>query len=144
MSTSDRSHHRSPHPVLPPLGGGRDACPEHRFTPTALFIVGSLLVWMANFVVVYVIGALACARGFADIQILGLPIVSVATAASSLVAAIVTVVLLRKGTIALRDRHASEQSRFIGFVALMTSVLALIALVLVALPPLLVVACAQA
>lgn len=116
---------------------------EHRFTPTILFIVGSLLIWLANFVIVYVIGALACARGFADVRILGIPLVSIAATASSLAAAAVTVALLRKGHIALRDRYASEHSRFIGFVALMTSALAFIALVLVALPPLMVVACAQ-
>lgn len=116
---------------------------EHRFTATTLFIVGSLLVWTANFVVVYVIGALACARGFEDVRLLGLPIVSIATIASSLIAAAVTIVLLRKGLLVWRARGSSEHSRFIGFVALMTSGLALIALVLVALPPFMVVACAR-
>jgi hypothetical protein len=114
---------------------------EHRFTPTTLFITGSLLVWMANFVVVYVIAALACARGFADMRLAGLPIVPVATTACSVAAAVVTFVLLRRGARELRDRAGSDHSRFLGFVALTTSVLALIALVLVALPALLTGAC---
>ncbi len=116
---------------------------ERRFTPTALIIVGPLLAWIANFVVVYVIGALACARGFAEDRVLGLPLVTIVASGSSLAAAIVTLVLLRKGRSALRDRRASEPARFIGFVTFMTSTVALIALVLVALPPLMVVACAR-
>lgn len=121
------------------IGGQR----EHRFTSTTLFIVGSLLVWLANFVVVYVIAALACARGFAAAQLLGMPLVPAVTTLSSLAAAVVTFVLLRTGASALRERGASEHSRFIGFVAFMTSVLGLIALVLIALPPLVIVACSR-
>jgi len=118
---------------------GRDH--EHRFTPTTLFIAGSLLVWMADFVLVYVFAALACARGFADVEVARLPIVPVVTTACSLAAGVITFVLLRKGFIAMRADAASEHSRFLGFVTLTTSVLALISLVLIALPPLLTSAC---
>lgn len=114
---------------------------EYRFTPTTLFIVGALLVWLANFVIVYVFAALACARGFAAIRLIGVPIVPAVTTVSLLAAAAATIVLLRKGAIKARDAAQSEHSRFIGFVALMTSVLAIIALALLALPPLVVNAC---
>jgi uncharacterized membrane protein len=116
---------------------------EHPFTSTTLFIAGSLLIWLANFVVVYVLAALACARGFATVRLLGLPIVPVLTTVSSIAAAIVTLLLLRKGAAALHDSAQTEHSRFIGFVALATSVLAMIGLVLLALPPLVVSACAR-
>jgi hypothetical protein len=44
---------------------------QHRFASTTFLITGGLLVWMADFVFVYVFVAVACARGFADIVILG-------------------------------------------------------------------------
>lgn len=116
---------------------------EHRFTPTTLFIVGALLVWMTNFLVVYVFAALACARGFADLRVLGLPIVPVATTLSCVAAAIVTGALLRRGFALMRAAVLSEHARFIGFVAFMTSTLAMIGLVMLALPPLVVSACAR-
>lgn len=116
---------------------------EHRFLSTTLFIAGSLLIWIADFTIVYVFAALACARGFADVRVLGLPTVPVVTILSSIVSAIATFVLFHKAALILRDTAASEHSRFIGFVALTTSVLAMIALVLLALPPLIVSACAR-
>jgi hypothetical protein len=116
---------------------------EHPFTSTTLFIAGSMLIWLANFVVVYVIAALACARGFAAVRLLGLPIVPVLTIVSSIAAAVVTLLLLRRGAAALHDGAQTAHARFIGFIVLASSVLALIALVLLALPPLLVSACAR-
>lgn len=114
---------------------------EHRFTPTTLFITGALLVWMADFMVVYVFAALACARGFADVRVLGAPIVPLVTTACTIAAAVVTVILLRRGLAQLQSAVATEHARFIGFVAFMTSVLGIIALVLLSLPPLVVSAC---
>lgn len=116
---------------------------EHGFTTTTLFIVGSLLLWMANFVVVYVFAAVACARGFADLRALSVPIVPFVTILTSLATAVITVVLLRRGLALLRTAAASDHARFIGFIAFMTSVLAIVALALLALPPLAVSACAR-
>jgi hypothetical protein len=116
---------------------------EHRFMPTALFIGGSLLLWIVNFASVYVFAALACARGFADVHVVNVPIVPLVTTTASVAAGIASYVLLRKGSRALRDATGSEHSRFIGFVALMTSVMAIVALVLIALPPLFVAACGR-
>lgn len=117
---------------------------QHAFIPTTVFITGALLAWLSAFVIVYVFAALACARNFASVTIFGLPIVPVVTTLTCIVTGIATVLLLRKGMAALRARTQDEHERFIGFVAFATSGLALIALVLLSLPPLLTSACARA
>ena len=116
---------------------------EHRFTPTSLLLVGSLLIWMADFVVVYVFAALACARGFASSRVFGMPIVAAVTTMCTVAAAVCTVFLLRHGLAAMRNTASTEHGRFIGFVAFTTSVLAILAFILLALPPLAISACAR-
>ena len=116
---------------------------EHRFTPTSLFIVGALLIWLADFVVVYVFAALACARGFASVTVLGMPIVAFVSTLCTVAAAVVTVMLLRGGLAAMRASASTEHERFIGFVVFTTSILAILALVLLSLPPLVISACAR-
>ena len=116
---------------------------EHRFTPTSLFITGALLIWMADFVAVYVFAALACARNFAAVRVVGLPIVPFAAILLSIGAAATTAMVLRSALRTMRDTRTSEHSRFLGFVAVMTSVLAMIAIVLLSLPPLVTSACTR-
>jgi ascorbate-specific PTS system EIIC-type component UlaA len=116
---------------------------ERRFTPTTLFITGALLIWMADFIAVYVFAALACARGFADVRVVGMPIVPFVAMLLSVAAGVTTAVLLRSALKIMRDSRSSEHSRFLGFVAVTTSVLAMIALVLLSLPPLVVSACTR-
>lgn len=117
---------------------------QHRFTSTTLLLTGGLLVWMADFAFVYVFAALACARGFADGDIFGLPLVPAVTTLASLSAGVATVWLLRRGYRAHLETVTDEHGRFIGFVTLATSVIALVALLMLILPPLLIRACAEA
>jgi hypothetical protein len=115
---------------------------QHRFTRTTLFIVGGLLIWLTNFVFVYTFAAVACARGFADLRVLAMPIVPLATAIASLVAGVATVALLVRG----RKHYAmavDDHSRFIGFVTVATSIVALVALMLLLLPQYLLVRSCQ-
>ena len=114
---------------------------QHAFLTTTLFIVGALLAWMGAFVFVYTFAAVACAKAFADVQLFGLPIVPVVTTATCAITSVITVLLLRRGWARLRVEAASEHERFIGFVAFATSAIALFALVLLALPPLVMNAC---
>lgn len=111
---------------------------QHRFTPTLFFIWGGLLVWAADFLFVYVFAALACARGFVDQRVAGFPIVPFAITLASIVALLATAALMWR---ALRRAHgnarADEHSRFILFLAIALSALALVAIVWTALPPLL-------
>ena len=115
----------------------------HRFAPTVFVLTGALLVWMADFGFVYVFAAVACARGFADAHVFGLPLVPMSTTLASLAAAAVTVWLFRRGYRAHRAVAMDEHDRFIAFVTLATSGLALIALVMLILPPLMIRACVQ-
>lgn len=114
---------------------------QHRFTTTTFLVVGGLLVWMANFVFVYVFAALACARGFADVNLLGLPVVPLASVLATLLAGAVTVAIVRRGRVLYRE--SDEHTRFIGFVTWAGGALALVALVLLVMPALVVSACSQ-
>jgi hypothetical protein len=117
---------------------------EHRFTPTSMLLVGGLLVWMAAFTFLYVFAAVACAKGFADVQIVGLPMIPSVSIATSIIAAAANVKLVMYGWRSRKQRTLDAHSSFIGFVTLATSGLGLVALVLLVLPPLLVQACARA
>lgn len=114
---------------------------RHPFTRTTFLITGGLLVWIADFAFVYVFAAVACARGFADVSWIGVPIVTLITLLASAIAGAVTVLVVRRGYRLQRDGAADEHSRFIGFVTLASGGIALIALVLLVLPALLVSAC---
>lgn len=114
---------------------------RHPFTATTLLILGGLLVWMADFVVVYVFAAVACARGFADVSWLGVPIVTATTIVASLIAGAITVLLVRRGYRLQSAVETDDHSRFIGFVTYASGGIALIALVLLVLPALVVTAC---
>lgn len=116
---------------------------QHRFTSTTFLLTGGLLVWIADFAFVYVFAAVACARGFADVDVLGLPIVPVVTTLASLCAGLATAWLLRRGYRIRSGPAIDESQSFIGFVALATCVIALIALAMLILPPLLTSACAR-
>ncbi|HEY8537561.1 MAG TPA: hypothetical protein VIL28_01770 [Steroidobacteraceae bacterium] len=118
-----------------------DSAREHRFTPTTLFVTGSLLIWLLTFALVYVFAALACARGFAGMRLGGMPLVPAVTTVCVLLAAIGTLWLVRRGLRYGRTQEAEEHSRFVGFVASASGVLALLALVWVGLPPLLIGGC---
>lgn len=107
---------------------------QHRFTSTTFLLTGALLVWMADFGFVYVFTAVACARDFAHL-------VPAVTTAASLGAGAVTLWLLRRGYRAHQADAIDEHSRFIAFVTLATSIIALLALVMLLLPPLLIRAC---
>lgn len=106
---------------------------QHRFTSTTFLLTGALLVWIADFAFVYVFSAVACARD------VGVSLVPVVTTAASLAAAVATVWIWRRG---YRAHRASEHGRFIGFVTLATSTIALVALGMLILPLLLIRACA--
>ena len=115
---------------------------QHRFTPTSMLLAGGLLVWMATFTFLYVFAALACARGFAHVQVAGLPLIPSVSIVTSLIAAAINAQLVRYGWRSHKQATLDEHSRFIGFVTLATSALGLVALVMLVLPPLVVQPCA--
>ena len=96
---------------------------------------------MADFALVYVFAAVACARGFADASVLGLPVVPLMTLLASLLAGMVTVLIARRGYQLHRAAEMDDHTRFIGFVTLAGGGLALVALVLLVMPAMVMSAC---
>jgi hypothetical protein len=103
-----------------------------RFTRSTFFMTAGLLIWAADFLISYVFTAIAIARGFADVRVLGMSIVTLTVLVVSLVAAISTVAVLRVG---LRSYRAAEQEsktdvdRFVPYLAAAVAALSLIAIV---------------
>jgi hypothetical protein len=114
-----------------------------RFTSVTWLTFGSLLAWLSCFVSIYVLTALACARGWADLRFAGLGIVPATWALLLLVAAGCTGAL---ATLALRRRRRAQgrdsNARFIDFLALSLGLFALFALLWMALPALAAHSCA--
>lgn len=107
----------------------------HRFTPTALFICGGMLIWATDFLALYVIAAIACAKGFASITLAGLPIVAFIGTMLTVCAVVGTIVLLRVGLRRLaRNGQLDDSRRFIYFLVSAIGMLALIAILYNALP----------
>jgi hypothetical protein len=110
----------------------------HRFTSTAFLIWSGLLIWMGNFLFAYTFAALACARRFADREIFGVAIVPLVSSASSILAGLAIGAVMWIRVRRLRDDPGADaNSRFINLVTLGAGALALLALVWIALPPLL-------
>jgi hypothetical protein len=109
-----------------------------RFTPTAFLLCSGLLIWIGNFLFVYTFAALACAWRFAHVKVFGFDIVRLASSASSILAALAIVAVMWTMARRLRDEPSSDaHSRFVRLVTLGAGGLALLALVWIALPPLL-------
>jgi heme/copper-type cytochrome/quinol oxidase subunit 2 len=109
----------------------------HRFTSTTFFIWGGLLVYALSFLVVYVFGAVACAKGFATLEVVGMSIVTFATLAWSIVAgaAIAALALIARRRDET-DTASTEHDRIIRFLVMTASGLALLALAWLTLPAL--------
>jgi hypothetical protein len=106
------------------------------FTATTFFVWSALLIWVAGFLLVYVGIALACERGFADVEVAGIPFIPLLAAFAFAVTLALTIVVIRAAR--RRQRTASERTaRFVGFVASVLGLLALAAIGWSALPPLL-------
>jgi hypothetical protein len=116
-------------------------------------IVGPM-VWIAHFLSIYIFTALACARGFFEVEALGLPIVPLVGGAVTLVA---VVLIVDAGVLSWRrwrgaqgeaqplpphdDNHSASRRRFMGYAGLLLSGIALIATIWEALPVLFFTTC---
>jgi hypothetical protein len=105
---------------------------EKRFTRTALYLTGTLLVWAADFLFLYVFAALACARGWSRATVFGMSAIPAASALCTVaaLAATAAIVALARRDLTLRE-CAQSPTRSI---ALTAAVLAAIAIALTALP----------
>jgi hypothetical protein len=110
------------------------------FPRTALFIAAGLLVWAADFLFIYVFAAIACARGFADVTVLGIGIVPLASFSATALALAATGAVIVSG----RRRAATgdrSNGAFAGGLAAVAALLAVIAIVFTGLPGLLLRTC---
>jgi hypothetical protein len=112
------------------------------FSLTAMQVTAGLLIWLADFLVIYVVAALACARGFAAATWLGVDIVGLVSALATLAACVATIGVVfvgrRKARTASADaREDGASLAFLGELTLWAAVLGLLATVLTALPGLL-------
>lgn len=107
---------------------------QHRFSRTAFLIWSALLIWIATFLIAYVVAALACAHQFADRHLLGIGLVPAVTVLCSLLATLALAYVVGR---ALQRRHTDASTSFICFVVVATGAVALIGVLYVVLPPLL-------
>lgn len=112
--------------------------PQHRFASTTFLVWGTLLIWIGNFVAVYVFTAFACARQFHHVELAGIPVVPLTTTVLTATSAAFTATLMwRAQRRAVQENRADQHSPFIRFLILATGALALIGALWIALPPLL-------
>jgi hypothetical protein len=105
------------------------------FTRVAFLITASLLVWLACFAAIYVLGAIACVRGFTHVRLAGVALPAATSILLLLAATGFTICQIRQ---ALRQRRRGDQNaKFAGFLALSLGTLALMGLGLLAVPALL-------
>jgi hypothetical protein len=106
---------------------------EGDFIRKSLFMMGGLLVWAAQFTTVYVFNALACARGFAERQVLGIGIVPFVVGAASLLAFAATLAVLLAALWRRGPAQASLDERPVdGFLRYTTVAIAALSLVAIA------------
>jgi hypothetical protein len=108
----------------------------HRFAAATAWIWAGLLVWATYFLALYVLAALACERGFADVRIAGAPVVPFAAACGLIVTLAITLALAVFAHRHLRSARP-RVTAFADFLAWALALLGALALVWTALPPLL-------
>ena len=103
--------------------------PDHaNFAAVSAAVSAGFLIWAAHFLVIYGVTALACARGFADVDVLGMGAVELVIGAATLVA------IIAAGTVLVRAfrRPGVEGGGSEPFLRWTTAAAALLALVAIA------------
>ena len=109
---------------------------DRKFAPTVFLVVSGLAIWLTDFMLIYVVAAVLCARGGGSLQVFGAPAIAAITLCVSALAAASTLIVAHRAW--GRARTASdERARFTLFQAAALSGLALIAIAWTAAPALL-------
>lgn len=113
---------------------------DRHFALTSLVMLSGLLVWSLQFGLLYGFNALACARGFATAQVLGLGLVPVTVALVTAACCLLTVVIAVKQ---LRRRAGDERpgSEFVRITTVLIGALAVLAMIWTGLPAAIVQPC---
>ena len=115
------------------------------FTPTFLYLAGGLIVWAVRFLAVYIIVALACARGWSDATFLGLRVVDSVPVLATILGVAVCLALILNAFARLRALPAggaAENSRFVHVVAALIAGIAMLAMILETAPVFFLSSCA--
>lgn len=115
-------------------------------SPTRLaFMAAGMIAWAAQFTVIYAVTAVACARGYADLRLLGFGMVPATIVVTTLAALAVTGVVLA-GALASQPRMSAQTAnpidRFLNYATILISGVSLVAIAWTGLPSLILPACA--
>ena len=111
------------------------------FAPRILLITGGLLIWAAAFLFNYVFAAIVCARGLADVQLLGIGLLTLVLTSVNLIAIAGLTLVARRARRVGRASSAPGAATRDGAAASIACIVCLlggIAIVWNALPPLVV------
>lgn len=118
---------------------------ERRFWSKAFLMFGGLLIWAAHFMFVYSANAVACARGFTHITVLGVGLVPFTLILATLLALLATGYLLYTALSwsgPLRgEANDDPASAFLRQITIVLTLIAMIAIVWNALPASIVTPC---
>jgi hypothetical protein len=118
---------------------------DNDFIRKSLFMTGGLLVWAAQFTLVYVFNSLACARQFAGVQVLGFGIVPFVVSAMTLIALLATagvfLMALRRRGPAWDSRDDKPVNDFMRYTTMTIAGLSFVAIAWNGIPALLVPPC---
>jgi hypothetical protein len=120
------------------------AVAERSFAPRLLLASASLLVWGAHFLFIYIFAALACARAFADLRLIGVGVVPLAILTSTIAALLLLAWLsIRAWRLESRILAADpETPRFLRYLGAALAIYSAGAILLQALPTLIIPVCA--
>lgn len=112
------------------------------FVGSAALMLGGLLVWAVYFLFVYVFNALACARGFAGAELLGIGLVPFTIGAATLAALLIVAALGLVAARRARAAQADDVARFLRYTAALVALLSFVAVAWTGLSLLLIAPCA--
>jgi hypothetical protein len=108
-----------------------------------IYPLAGLLIWGAHLTLIYAFTALACARRFAGIDILGVGVVPLAVGLATLLALAALAAVLRRALGRRSSAHGTApDNAFIDYVTAAAAILALFGVLWQALPILLIPPCA--
>jgi len=113
------------------------------FAPRVLLACGGLLIWGAHFLFIYVFAALACARAFAGMRLIGVGVVPFTIMASTVAALLLLAWLSRRAWRVESRVHAIDPDtpRFLRHLGAALAVYSAAAILLQALPVLILPVC---
>jgi hypothetical protein len=118
---------------------------EASFIPKSLLMVGGMIIWAAQFTLIYSFNTLACTRQFAGVELMGVGVVPLFVMGATLAALAATtgifLLALRRRGPARPPRNSNSTDDFMRFTTMTVAGLASVAIIWNGLPSLLVPPC---